>query len=86
MWTGQEPRELLQPQALPEGPGSQERSWPLREGLGVPQLGPPGQGPQDRPWQQKEQLGPVVRLGHQGLDLVGQQQDGQGTSQLAAEG
>lgn len=86
MWTGQEPRELPQLQALPEGPDSQERSWPPREGLGVPQLGPPGQGPRDRPWQQKEQLGPVVRLGHQGLGPVGQQQDAQGTSQLAAEG
>lgn len=79
-WTGQEPLEL------PEGPGCQEGSWLLRERLGVPQLGPLGQGPWDRPWQQKEQLGAVVRLEHQGLGLVGQQQDAQGTSQLAAEG
>lgn len=74
----QEPLGLLHPKVLPEGLGSQEGSWPLREGLGVPQLGPLGQGPWDSPWQQKEQLGPVVRLGHQGL--------AQGTSQLAAEG
>lgn len=93
VWTGQEQWELPQWQALPEGPGSQEASWPQTEGPGLPQLEPqgqqmglPGQGLWDRSWQQKEQREPVERLEHQGLGPVGQQQDSQETSQLAPEG